>query len=65
MLVTACFMVFTWQRVIFGSLVVPPARVRWENAGTLLTDMRQSTNQAPLLLDSHDESGTHVQIFVG
>ncbi|MCB8951081.1 MAG: hypothetical protein H6650_03615 [Ardenticatenales bacterium] len=45
--------------------MVPPARVRWENAGTLLTDMRQSTNQAPLLLDSHDESGTHVQIFVG
>lgn len=46
-------------------LVVPPARVRWENAGTLLTDMRQSTNQAPLLLDSHDESGVHVQIYVG
>ena len=46
-------------------MVVPPARSRWENAGTLLTEMRQSSNQEPLLLDMHDDTGVHVQVFVG
>lgn len=56
---------------LVGSLVglvrtlVPPVRARWENAGTLLTDMRQSSNQAPLLLDIHDDTGVHVQLYVG
>lgn len=46
-------------------MVVPPARRRWENAGALLTDMRQSSNREPLLLDIYDDTGVHVQVFVG
>lgn len=56
---------FVGGLVALVRMVVPPARRRWENAGTLLTDMRQSSNREPLLLDIHDDTGVHVQVFVG
>ncbi len=46
-------------------LLAPPARGRLENAGMLLTEMRQSSNNEPLLLDIHDDTGVHVQLYVG